>query len=83
VAQPLSIDEAADRIREFATWTIFAPAADDVLAAIGLQKQAISPALVCDPLFDDLTANSIRPGACFRTWFPVLSFFSYSRCIPL
>jgi len=40
VAQPLSIDEAADRVREFATWKIFAPAADDVLAAIALQKQA-------------------------------------------
>ena len=40
VAQPLSIDEAADRVREFATWKIFAPVAEDVLAAIALQKQA-------------------------------------------
>ena len=35
----LSIDEAADRIREFAAWKIFAPTADDVLAAIALHKQ--------------------------------------------
>ena len=40
VVQPLSIDEAADRVREFAAWKIFAPTADDVLAAIALQKQA-------------------------------------------
>lgn len=40
VARPLSIDEAADRIREFAAWKIFAPTADDVLAAIALHKQA-------------------------------------------
>ena len=35
------MNEAAERIREFATWTIFAPAVDDVLAAIALQKQAV------------------------------------------
>jgi predicted nucleic acid-binding protein len=40
VALPLSIDEAADRIREFATWKIFAPSVDDVLAAIILHMQA-------------------------------------------
>ena len=40
VAEPLSMDEAADRVREFATWKVFAPTADDVLAAITLQKQA-------------------------------------------
>jgi predicted nucleic acid-binding protein len=40
VAQPLSIDDAAERVREFATWKVFAPTADDVLAAITLQKQA-------------------------------------------
>ena len=40
VAQPLSVDEAADRIRELTTWKVFAPTADDVLAAIALHKQA-------------------------------------------
>ena len=40
VARPLSIDEATDRVREFAMWKVFAPTADDVLGAIGLQKQA-------------------------------------------
>src|SRR5262245_48273329 len=40
VVQPLSVDEAADRIREFATWKVFTPTANDVLAAIPLQKQA-------------------------------------------
>jgi len=39
VVLPLSIDEAAERIREFARWRVFAPAAEDVLAAIAFQKQ--------------------------------------------
>jgi predicted nucleic acid-binding protein len=40
VPHPLSIEEAADRIREFAMWKIFSPVADDVLAAIVLHKRA-------------------------------------------
>lgn len=40
VAKPLSLDEATDRVREFTRWKVFAPTADDVLAAIGLHKQA-------------------------------------------
>ena len=40
VAKPLSIDDAAARLRELAAWRIFAPTADDVLAAIGLHREA-------------------------------------------
>ena len=40
VAKPLPVDEATARIREFATWRVFAPNADDVLAAIGIHRQA-------------------------------------------
>jgi len=40
VAHPLSVDEAVDRIREFTSWKVFAPVADDVLAAIAVQKQS-------------------------------------------
>lgn len=40
VAKPLSIDEASDRVREFVTWKVFAPNADDVLGAVEIQKQA-------------------------------------------
>jgi predicted nucleic acid-binding protein len=40
VPRPLSIDAAADRIRELAVWKVFAPTADDVLVAIALQKKA-------------------------------------------
>lgn len=40
VARPLPVDEAAERIREFAAWNVFAPTAADVLTAIALQKQA-------------------------------------------
>ena len=40
VAKPLPVEEAADRIREFSAWKVFAPSADDVLAAIAIQQQA-------------------------------------------
>jgi predicted nucleic acid-binding protein len=40
VAHPLSIGEAADRIREFSTWTVFAPNAGDVLEAIALHTES-------------------------------------------
>lgn len=40
VAKPLSVDEAADRVRELSAWKIFAPGADDVLAAIAIQQQS-------------------------------------------
>jgi len=40
VARPLPVEDAAARIREFATWKVFAPTADDVLAAIAVHGQA-------------------------------------------
>jgi len=40
VARPLPVDEAADRVREFSVWKVFAPSADDVLAAIAIQQQS-------------------------------------------
>ena len=40
VAKPLSGEDAAARVREFAAWRVFAPTADDVLDAIGLHTQA-------------------------------------------
>jgi len=40
VPRPLSVTTAAERIREFAAWLVFAPTAADVLAAITLQQDA-------------------------------------------
>lgn len=40
VATPLPVEEATSRIRELAAWRVFAPAADDVLAAIDLHTHA-------------------------------------------
>lgn len=40
VAKPLPVEDATARIREFAAWRVFAPRADDVVAAIGLHTQA-------------------------------------------
>lgn len=40
VPRPLAADEAAARVREFATWHVFSPTADDVLDATAIQKSA-------------------------------------------
>jgi predicted nucleic acid-binding protein len=40
VANPLPVEDVTARIRELAAWRVFAPSADDVLAAIGLHVQA-------------------------------------------
>jgi predicted nucleic acid-binding protein len=40
VPQPLSIEEAAERLREFANWKTFAPTAQDVLAAVAIHKES-------------------------------------------
>ncbi len=40
VAKPLSAVEAAARIREFTTWKVFAPTAEDVVTAIDLHRDA-------------------------------------------
>jgi predicted nucleic acid-binding protein len=81
VAMPLSIDEASERVREFAVWNVFAPTVDDVLGAIGLQKQAqigfwdamILRAAVesgCDVLWtEDLNSSQLLQGIEIRNPF--------------
>jgi predicted nucleic acid-binding protein len=78
VARPLSIDEATDRVREFATWKVFAPVAGDVLAAITLHKQAqinfwdamvvqAAAELGCDVLWtEDLSDKQVLRGVRIR-----------------
>ena len=62
VARPLSIDEATDRVREFAMWKVFAPTADDVLGAIGLQKQSkIS-------FWDAMVVRAAAESGCDLIW---------------
>jgi len=36
----LSLDEATERVREFAAWRVFSPTVTDVLSAIALHKEA-------------------------------------------
>jgi predicted nucleic acid-binding protein len=62
VADPLSVDEAADRIREFTTWKVFAPAADDVLAAIALHKQAKVS------FWDAMVVQAAAESGCDTLW---------------
>jgi predicted nucleic acid-binding protein len=76
--EPLSVDEAADRIRELTTWKVFAPTADDVLAAIALHTQAkvsFRDAMVvqaaaesgCDTLWtEDLNDGHVLRGVRIR-----------------
>ena len=40
VKKPLSIDEAADHVRDLSVWKIYAPDVSDVLAAAELHKRA-------------------------------------------
>jgi predicted nucleic acid-binding protein len=40
VSRPLPVDAAADRVRDYATWTVFSPTAGDVLAAIAIRKRS-------------------------------------------
>jgi predicted nucleic acid-binding protein len=67
VAQPLSLDEAADRIREFTTWKVFAPTADDVLAAIALHQQAKLN------FWDAMVVQAAAESGCDTLWTEDLS----------
>ena len=83
VRWPLSIDAAADRIRELAVWKVFAPTVDDVLVAITLQKKAklsFWDAMVihaaaetrCDVLWtEDLNDGQVLRGVRIRNPFLV------------
>ena len=80
VPQPLPVDEAAGRVREFAAWKVFTPTAEDVLAAIALQQahlnfwdamvvQAASE-LGCDLLWtEDLNDGQLLRGVRIRNPF--------------
>lgn len=79
--EPLLVHEAADRIREFATWNVFSPTADDVLMAIQLQQQArlnfwdamvveAAAELGCDVLWtEDLNDSQLLRGVRVRNPF--------------
>lgn len=81
VAGPLPAHEAAERIREFATWNVFSPTSQDVLAAILLCKQArlnfwdamvveAAAELGCDVLWtEDLSDSQILRGVRVRNPF--------------
>ena len=62
VAHPLSVDEAADRIREFGAWRVFSPTVDDVLAAIDLQKQASLS------FWDAMVVRAAAESGCDLLW---------------
>jgi predicted nucleic acid-binding protein len=81
VARPLPAEDAKARIREFATWRVFSPTADDVLSAIDLHTQAkvgFRDAMIvlaaaetgCDVLWtEDLTDGRTLRGVRIRNPF--------------
>lgn len=81
VAEPLPVDDAADRIRELGVWTVFAPAADDVLRAIALHQRSnvgfwdamvvhAAAELKCDVLWtEDLNDGQVIQGVRIRNPF--------------
>lgn len=78
VARPLTVEEAADRIRELGVWKVFAPGPNDVLRAIALHEQAqvsFSDAMIvhaaaelgCDVLWtEDLNDGQVIEGVSIR-----------------
>lgn len=81
VAQPLPVEEAKARIGELKAWRVFAPTADDVLAAIDLHAEArvgFWDALIvlaaaesgCDVLWtEDLSDGQVMRGVRVRNPF--------------
>jgi predicted nucleic acid-binding protein len=81
VAKPLPAEDAKARIRELKAWRVFAPAADDVLAAIDLHGEArigFWDALIvlaaaesgCDVLWtEDLSDGQLLRGVRIRNPF--------------
>ena len=78
VARPLTVEEAADRIRELGVWKVFAPGPNDVLRAIALHEQAqvsfwdamivhAAAELGCDVLWtEDLNDGQVIEGVSIR-----------------
>lgn len=81
VARPLPVEDAKARVREFAAWRVFAPAPEDVVAAIDLHTQAkigFWDAMIvlaaaesgCDVLWtEDLTDGQVLRGVRIRNPF--------------
>lgn len=78
VSEPLSADEATERVRELAAWTVFAPGANDVIRAIQLHQHhrlSFWDAMIvhaaaemgCDVLWtEDLTDGQVIRGVRIR-----------------
>jgi predicted nucleic acid-binding protein len=75
VGQPLSLDEAAERIREFTTWKIFVPNANDVLSAIDLQRRHTLS------FWDAMVAHAAIELGCDTLWTEDLSAGQFLRTV--
>lgn len=62
VARPLSLDAAEERVRELTAWHVFVPTADDVIAAIGVQRRARVS------FWDALIVHAAAESGCGVCW---------------
>jgi predicted nucleic acid-binding protein len=67
VAQPMSMDDAAQILRDLSFWQIHVPNAEDVLGAIDIQRHyQVS-------FWDAMVIHSAKCGGCTVTWSEDLS----------
>jgi len=62
VERPLSLDAAEERVRELTAWHVFVPTADDVIAAIGVQRRAQLS------FWDALIVHAAAESGCAVCW---------------
>lgn len=62
VPKPLKIDVAENRVRELCTWRVFAPRAEDVLAAIAVQQRSKLS------FWDAMIVEAARQLECRTLW---------------
>jgi predicted nucleic acid-binding protein len=62
VPRPLSVGAAAQRVREFTAWRVFAPGPQDVLAAIALQQESKTR------FWDAMILHAAVESGCDTVW---------------
>ncbi len=81
IPNPLPIDDALERVRDLKAWKVFSPKADDVIAAINIQKRSglnfwdamvvhAASEMRCDVLWtEDLNDGQVIEGVTVRNPF--------------
>lgn len=62
VPHPLSVAAATERLRDFATWKVFAPVADDVLGAVAIHRRSKVS------FWDAMVVQAASESGCHTLW---------------